>query len=314
VRFPWAMPCAPVAEFSWLHSGACPAHGRPADALRAVPSETLLPCRATAQALQACFGVAVLGVAQGTSGQPGPVPPTAIGPLLALAAGVDHAAKPVEALEHRHGAALGALPRYCRPEPERTLFHAVVRDRLEPFLASARDRSLTHLPDEAAAGWLGLPGAYARRTPGPRRHPGAPAAEPRAARPRSLRAQLDAPGPGRAQRGLPRKPDQSEPTGTSWILTAPDGPPGRSAPRYRVPWAELLQRVFAVDVLECPRCSGRLELIAFIAAPDVARRILDHLGLAAQAPPLAPARPPGPDEPTRDPGPDYHAADPSFDD
>jgi hypothetical protein len=122
-------------------------------------------------------------------------------------------------------------------------------------------------------------------------------------------------GPAAAPPALaPRKPDQPEPTGTSWILTAPDGPPGRSAPRYRIPWAELLQRVFAVDVLECPRCAGRLELIAFIAAPDVARRILDHLGLAAQAPPLAPARPPEPDEPTRDPGPDYHAADPSFDD
>jgi len=105
-----------------------------------------------------------------------------------------------------------------------------------------------------------------------------------------------------------------EPSGTSRILTAPDGPPGRSAPRSRIPWAELLQRVFAVDVLEYPRCAGRLELIAFIAATDVARPILDHLGLAAQAPPLARARTPGPDEPAEATGPDYHAADPSFDD
>ncbi|MBI5069972.1 MAG: hypothetical protein HZB56_17190 [Deltaproteobacteria bacterium] len=48
--------------------------------------------------------------------------------------------------------------------------------------------------------------------------------------------------------------------------------------------------MFAVDVLDCPRCHGRLELVAFIAEPGLARRILDHLRLAAQAPPLPPAR------------------------
>jgi hypothetical protein len=52
-----------------------------------------------------------------------------------------------------------------------------------------------------------------------------------------------------------------------------------------------------------------LELIAFISEPDVARRILDHLGLASQAPPLARAR--APDDPgdAKDAGPDYHACD-----
>jgi hypothetical protein len=57
---------------------------------------------------------------------------------------VDHATTPVEVWEHRAGAALAALPgfpAYRRREPEKTLLHAVVRDRLEPFLAAARDRS-----------------------------------------------------------------------------------------------------------------------------------------------------------------------------
>ena len=97
-------------------------------------------------------------------------------------------------------------------------------------------------------------------------------------------------------------------------LTPPDPPAGRPSPRYRVPWSELLRKVFAVDVLECPRCAGRLELIAFIAEAGVARRILDHLGMTSQAPPVARAR--APDDPpgAADEGPDYLAADPSFED
>jgi hypothetical protein len=66
-------------------------------------------------------------------------------------------------------------------------------------------------------------------------------------------------------------------------------------------------------VLECPRCQGRLELVAFIAEPTVARRILDHLGLASQAPPLTKALGPA-DDRGCDPGPDYAAADPTYDD
>ena len=51
---------------------------------------------------------------------------------------------PVETWERRPGAALAPVPggaAYRRREPEKTLLHAVVRDRLEPFLAAARDRS-----------------------------------------------------------------------------------------------------------------------------------------------------------------------------
>jgi hypothetical protein len=58
--------------------------------------------------------------------------------------------------------------------------------------------------------------------------------------------------------------------------------------------APVLQRVFEVDVLACPRCDGRLELLATLEEPAVARRILTHVGLPAE--PVAPrAPPPAPD-------------------
>jgi hypothetical protein len=57
-------------------------------------------------------------------------------------------------------------------------------------------------------------------------------------------------------------------------------------------WADLMRRVFAVDVLACPRCGGRLRLIALIEASATTRRILRHLGLASEGPTPAPARAP----------------------
>jgi hypothetical protein len=49
---------------------------------------------------------------------------------------------------------------------------------------------------------------------------------------------------------------------------------------------------FAVDVLQCSRCPGRLRVIAFITEAAAVRRILDHLGLPSTVPRLAPARDP----------------------
>jgi hypothetical protein len=54
---------------------------------------------------------------------------------------VEHATAPAETWERRQGAACAPLPRYRRREPEKTILHAVVRERIEPFLAAARDRS-----------------------------------------------------------------------------------------------------------------------------------------------------------------------------
>ena len=57
----------------------------------------------------------------------------------------------------------------------------------------------------------------------------------------------------------------------------------------RIPWAELLLRVFREDVLSCP-CGGRRQVMAFIVEKKAIQAILEHLGLPTTGPPLAPAR------------------------
>src|SRR6185369_11970810 len=54
-------------------------------------------------------------------------------------------------------------------------------------------------------------------------------------------------------------------------------------------WADLMRRVFSIDVLECPRCGGRMAVIAAIEAGDVLRKILGHLGLRTDPPAALPA-------------------------
>jgi hypothetical protein len=66
--------------------------------------------------------------------------------------------------------------------------------------------------------------------------------------------------------------------------TAPNG-----GTCYRRRWAEILQRVFGIDALRCPRCGSTLRLVAAIEDPDIARKILECLKLPARAPPLEPA-------------------------
>ena len=54
-----------------------------------------------------------------------------------------------------------------------------------------------------------------------------------------------------------------------------------------------MHRAFAIDVLACPRCGGRIRLIATIHDPAVIREILAHLGLSqsGQSPGPAPPEP-----------------------
>jgi hypothetical protein len=82
-----------------------------------------------------------------------------------------------------------------------------------------------------------------------------------------------------------------------------------AARTYRIPWADLLAKVFEIDVLACPECGSRMMLIAFIAEPTVAKRILDHLRLST-GPPLAPAR--GGQADSVDPAPAYDVPDPVY--
>ncbi len=60
--------------------------------------------------------------------------------------------------------------------------------------------------------------------------------------------------------------------------------------RTRMSWAQLLKRVFAIDLTTCPQCGGTLTLLAAIEDPAVIIKILAHLGLPTRAPPRAPAR------------------------
>jgi hypothetical protein len=58
-----------------------------------------------------------------------------------------------------------------------------------------------------------------------------------------------------------------------------------------------MRRVFAIDVLACAGCGGRLRFLATIENPPVVTKILAHLGLPTVGPALMPARPPPqPDE------------------
>jgi hypothetical protein len=69
-----------------------------------------------------------------------------------------------------------------------------------------------------------------------------------------------------------------------------------SRPSRYYSWSELMQRVFEIDVLRCPRCEATpMRILAAIHPPTTTRAILKSLGLPTRAPPIAPARPVSPD-------------------
>ena len=69
--------------------------------------------------------------------------------------------------------------------------------------------------------------------------------------------------------------------------------PAQSGARVqRLAWAQLLARVFAVDVTLCPSCGGRMHWVAALTDPGSIRTYLTGVGLPADPPVIAPARPP----------------------
>ncbi|MCP4437154.1 MAG: hypothetical protein GY812_16850 [Actinomycetia bacterium] len=74
--------------------------------------------------------------------------------------------------------------------------------------------------------------------------------------------------------------------------------PKQAPKRRRLLWAELMRRVFGLEVLECPRCGGQAKVIALIDEPGAIHAILRHLGLPTTTLPLSPAR--GPPDPVED--------------
>ncbi len=91
---------------------------------------------------------------------------------------------------------------------------------------------------------------------------------------RPMPAGAAAPSPLRA-RGVPRA-DASTNAATPQVPERRGAAPGQ--PRYGA-WADLMRRGFDLDVLACPRCGGRMRLLATIEDPQVIRQILAHLGL-----------------------------------
>jgi hypothetical protein len=79
-------------------------------------------------------------------------------------------------------------------------------------------------------------------------------------------------------------------------------PAATDRPKTNWLWADLMQR-FGFDVLVCPRCGDRLELIELIEDPRVIRRILSHLACRPRYRPPAPRvrRPCHSGDPTRGP-------------
>ena len=112
--------------------------------------------------------------------------------------------------------------------------------------------------------------------------------------------------------GEPRGPSKAadppkRPSGAERLANPPDGeepepsqeePPSHPDPgdrARRIRWAALLQRLFEIEALRCPRCGSTMRLIAAIEDPMVARKILECLKLSARAPPLMPAEADAPD-------------------
>jgi len=58
----------------------------------------------------------------------------------------------------------------------------------------------------------------------------------------------------------------------------------------RIPWVELLARVFAIDMKHCVQCGGDLKAVAAIQEVAAIKKILIHLGLPSKPPDIAPAR------------------------
>jgi hypothetical protein len=69
---------------------------------------------------------------------------------------------------------------------------------------------------------------------------------------------------------------------------SPDTEARRKPRRYA--WADLMRRVFELDVLECAQCGARLRILAAIHPPAATKAILECLGLPTRPPPTAPPR------------------------
>ena len=52
-----------------------------------------------------------------------------------------------------------------------------------------------------------------------------------------------------------------------------------SSKEFRKNWARLIQKIYNVDPLLCPRCFGTMRIISFIEEEQLVKKILKHLRL-----------------------------------
>ena len=79
---------------------------------------------------------------------------------------------------------------------------------------------------------------------------------------------------------------QIVPSGADQAPNTADGAGERSptSPRARMSWAQLLKRVFAIDLTTCPQCGGPLTILGAIEDPSVIIKMLSHLGMTIRVP------------------------------
>ena len=52
-----------------------------------------------------------------------------------------------------------------------------------------------------------------------------------------------------------------------------------SSKEYLKNWARLIQKIYEVDPLRCPKCSAKMKVISVIEEEEVIKKILKHLGM-----------------------------------
>jgi len=67
--------------------------------------------------------------------------------------------------------------------------------------------------------------------------------------------------------------------------------PTRRGCKYRL-WADLLRRTVAIDLLECPKCKGRMKLVAMVTEAKSIARFLASTSEPLEPPTRAPSRGP----------------------
>ena len=75
---------------------------------------------------------------------------------------------------------------------------------------------------------------------------------------------------GQAQKRKIQDKDDAIPS-----ILEPDG----SSREFRKNWARLIQKIYEVDPITCPKCSATMKVINVIEDEDVIKKILKHLGL-----------------------------------